>query len=113
MTPMKSCERCGQTYPATDKYYGSNFRRRDGLALYCRQCAPTVLAERRKRKAERSKAWAKANPDKVRDSQRRSWERTRRERLAYLRRYRAANKERLNEYARQYRERARQQVEVI
>jgi hypothetical protein len=38
--------------------------------------------------------------------------RTRRERLAYMRRYRAANKERIREYGRQYRERKRQEQEA-
>jgi hypothetical protein len=107
MTRTKVCERCGHSYPATFAYFGDNGRYSDGLALHCRACRTALAAERKQRKNERSKAWAQANRDKVRESARQSYQNTRRDRLAYMRRYRAANKENLNAYQREYRQRSR------
>ena len=107
MTATKTCEVCGQSKPATSDYFGPNLRYKDRLKLYCLTCGPIVAAERRKRKNERSRAWAEANRDKARESVQRSYWKSRRERLAYLRRYRQENRERIREYNRQYRERQR------
>ena len=107
MAPNKTCEQCGKTYPATEKYFGLNLRSKDGHKNYCRECSPAVNAERRKRKAERSREWARNNPEKVRASARRTYERNRRERLAYFKRWRQENKARTREYNRRYREKQR------
>lgn len=109
-TPTKTCDRCGHTKPATDKYFGTNLRNRDRLKEYCRACSPAVVAERKRRKAERSREWAQANRDKARESVKRSYERNRRERLAYMRRWRQANKERVAEYQREYAARKRSEA---
>jgi hypothetical protein len=103
----KVCERCGHAYAATHEHFGSNWRHRDGLALYCRNCAPAVIAERRQRKNERSKAWAAANREKARETARKSYAKTRHERLEYMRRWRQANKEKIKAYAREYRQQQR------
>ena len=110
MSPQtKICERCQQAKPATEQYFDLNLRNRDRLKSYCRACSPAVAAERRKRRTEKSRQWAQANREKVRESARRTWQKTRSERLAYLRRWRAENKERIREYSRAYAERKRQQ----
>jgi hypothetical protein len=112
----KTCERCQREYLATEQYFDLNRRYKDQLKTTCRACGPAVAAERRKRKNERSREWARANREKVRESARRAWQKNRRERLAYLRRWREENQERIREYGRQYRaQRApekRQQAEV-
>lgn len=105
----KICERCLQAKPATEQYFDLNLRNRDRLKNYCRACSPAVAAERRKRRTEKSRQWAQANREKVRESSRRTWQKTRNERLAYLRRWRAANQDRIREYNRAYAERKRQQ----
>ena len=109
MSPTKTCERCGTTYPASETYFDLNLRYKDRLKPYCRRCSPAVAEERRQRKNARSRAWAQANRDKARASTRESYQRTRKDRLTYLRRYRAANQERLRQYARAYRERQRRE----
>ena len=79
---------------------------------YCRACGPAVNAERRKRKNERSRAWYWANREKALQVAKESgfargklWQRTRSDRLAYLKRWRAANKERIQAYSREYKAR--------
>lgn len=94
MPTLKTCDRCGQAKPASETFFPYNGRNRDRLATYCRACSPAVAAERRRRKTERSREWAAANREKVRESNRKSYARTRRERLAYYRRWRQLNKAR-------------------
>jgi len=100
----KICERCHVEKPAREKFFDINLRSPDRLKAYCRACSPAVNAERRKRKAERSREWARANREKARESTKRSYEKRRRERLAYLRRWRQENKEHIQEYQRAYRQ---------
>lgn len=107
----KTCERCLKSKPATEKYFDLNFRYRDGLKPYCRDCGHTVAAERRQRKNERSKAWYHANKEKARQVARESWQRNRSDRLAYLRRWREENKEQIAEYQRAYAERKKQEAQ--
>lgn len=100
--PTKTCSRCGATKPDTEKYFDLNLRHRDGLKDYCRVCSPAVTAERKRRKAERAREWARNNPEKIKESYQRSYEKHRRQRLAYMRRWRQENKERVAEYQREY-----------
>jgi len=104
-TLTRTCDRCGVAKPATEQYFGPNLRNYDGLKDYCRACSPAVTAERRRSKTERSREWARNNPEKVRESSQRTYEKNRRARLAYMRRWRAENRERVAEYQREYRER--------
>lgn len=101
-TPTKTCARCGATKPATEKYFGTNLRNRDRLHDHCCACRPAILAERKQRKVERAREWARNNPDKVKESYQLSYEKYRRARLAYMRQWRQANKEHINEYQREY-----------
>jgi hypothetical protein len=102
MIETKACARCGNAYPATFAYFADSGRYSDGLKPYCRECAPAIAAERRQRKKERSKAWAEANREKARTSVRKSYQKNRSQRLAYMRQWRAANRERINAYQREY-----------
>ena len=104
----KICVRCLQAKPATEQYFDLNLRNSDWLKSYCRTCSPDIEAERHKRKSEKSRQWAQVNREKVRESTRRTWQKTRSKRLEYLRRWRATNKEHIREYRRIYREQKRQ-----
>lgn len=103
MQRTKTCNRCGKTFPATLEHFGENLRNLDRLQPHCRTCRTAVLAERRQRKNERSREWAAANREKVRESARDSYQRHRRSRLEYYRKWREENKERISEYQRQQR----------
>lgn len=104
----KSCHRCHQTFPATTEFFADNFRNLDQLMNHCRKCGVILQEERRARKNERGKAWYAANREKAREVAKRSWDKNRAERLAYLREWRKQNRERINEYQRAYAERKRQ-----
>lgn len=104
MQRTKTCNRCGQTFPATLEYFGENLRNLDHLQPHCRTCRASMLAERRQRKNERSREWAAANREKARESARNSYQKHRRSRLEYYRKWREENKERIREYHRQRRE---------
>lgn len=108
---LKTCTRCNQTYPATTQHFGDNLRTLDHLHPYCRDCGRILKAEKRKRKNELSKAWYHANKEKARQVAKESWQRTRRDRLAYLKKYREENRERLNAQARE--RRARKKLEMM
>ena len=111
-THTKTCDRCGHTKPATRKHFGPNLRNRDRFKSYCRACSPAVTAERKRRKAERSRAWAQANRDKARASVKRTYEKNRRQRLAYMRQWRQTNKERIAACQREYAARKRREDEA-
>jgi|SRR5215204_5889752 len=98
----KTCDRCRQEKPATEKYFDPHLRSPDRLKAYFRACSPTVAAERRKRKNELSKAWYHATREKAQESAKKYLERNRSKRLAYMRRWREANKEHIREYGRKY-----------
>jgi hypothetical protein len=104
-TKTKICDRCHRELPATDRYFDLDLRGGYGFKSYCRDCSPAVAAERRQRKREKSKEWTRNNPEKVKATAQRTYEEHRAERLAYLRRYRQENKDRLREYQRAYLER--------
>lgn len=55
MEPMKCCRDCGQDKPLSEFYASPG--RRDGRASYCKPCHNA-----------RNRAWAQANPEKVRES---------------------------------------------
>jgi hypothetical protein len=94
MTGTKICERCQQEKPSDDFFHKS----------YCRECGPAVAAERRARKRERSREWARNNPEKVKASARKTYEKMRYQRLDYFRRWRKENREKTREYSRRYQE---------
>lgn len=106
MPTTKVCDRCGQPKPATSQYFA--YDTNEALKPICRECGYAIAAERRQRKNEQSRQWARSNPEKVRESQRRAYEKNRGERLAYMRRWREQNKERINEYQRAYHQRKSQ-----
>lgn len=109
MSPQtKICTHCHQEKPATQKYFGFNRRMPDQLSPHCLMCRYAVLVERRKRKNDKSRQWAAANREKVRETNRRTYANNRPERLAYMRQWRKQNRERINEYQRAYAERKRQ-----
>jgi len=110
MHRIKTCDHCHEAKPATEQYFGPNLRQPDRLQPHCLACRPKVLAERRRRKNERSREWAAANREKARESARASYQKHRRERLAYYRKWRQENKERINEYQREYAQRKRQET---
>lgn len=101
MQRTKTCDRCGNSFPATTEHFGENLRKLDRLQPHCRTCRASVLVERRQRKNARSREWAAANREKARESARESYQRHRRSRLAYYRQWREENKERIREYQRQ------------
>lgn len=74
MTHSKICPSCGQDKPIEE--WGKNAARRDGLATYCRTCDKAKQkAYYEKAKANRlakSRDWAEANREKVREQSRRS-----------------------------------------
>lgn len=107
---LKTCDRCQQAKPATEAYFDPHLRQPDRLKTYCRACSPAVTAERRQRKAENAREWARNNPEKVRESVRRTYEKNRSQRLAYMLRWRKENKERIAEYQREYVARRRQET---
>jgi len=109
---MKICERCNEEKPATHQYFGTNFRMPDQLSPHCLMCRYAVLVERRKRKNEKSRDWANANREKVREINRRTYENNKQERLAYMRQWRKKNRERINEYQRAYAEKKRGEQET-
>lgn len=112
-TKKKICERCQQGKPATHEFFASDFRMPDQLSQNCLVCRYAIRVERRQRKNELSKAWYAANKEKARESAKRSWERNREERLAYLRQWKKENKERIQEYQRAYAERKRQEQSAM
>lgn len=109
-TKKKFCEKCEKEKPATAHYFAyNNNDDGDGFKPICRQCGYEIAAERRRRRSEKSREWARANREKVHESTKRSYEKNREERLAYMKRWREQNKEKINEYQRNYYERKRQE----
>jgi hypothetical protein len=102
MPHTKTCTRCGETFPATSQYFSDNLLYRDHFQPHCRKCGYVVKEERRQRKRERARAWANANREKVRESARRTYEKNRRQRLAYMARWREENKGHIKEYSQSY-----------
>lgn len=86
---MKLCTSCGQVKPF-DQYH-KNKSKTDGYAQYCRDCS-----------ALKHKAWRDANPEKVKATTQKSYEKNKKQKLEYHRKYRSdpANRERERELAR-------------
>jgi len=91
-TPMKTCKKCGQDFPATAEYFSRNKRQKDGLFYYCKTCKGKSDADYylRNKASHNKKArqYYIDNRDAV---------------LAMTRRYKEANKAWYSEYMRQYR----------
>lgn len=96
--PTKLCPKCQQYKPASAEYFPVNKQRSPGLGTYCRPCSTIYKRERArlKRKTEtpeqheirlaKARAYAKANPEKIKAKRRRAY-------IAGAERYRAYTRE--------------------
>lgn len=98
MPRTKTCSRCGQEKPV-DAFDPGVFGH---PKQYCRACSPAVAAERRNRKREKAKEWARNNREKVRQSAKATYARNRAERLAYYSRWRKENADHVRAYQQDY-----------
>lgn len=101
---MKTCSRCGAEKPTAE--FGKRKAAHDGLHPYCKQCVSVYTKEGYRRDREkiiaRNKAYRNSNPDQVRATKRKNYERNR-DRVAEKNAvYYAENRERLLERRRQY-----------
>lgn len=53
---MKTCKRCGKSFPATSEYFGPKKKTRDGLNYWCRSCANKVTREWARKNRAKKKA---------------------------------------------------------
>lgn len=84
----KTCRDCGETFPATSKYFNHRSVQKDGLNTLCKACS-----------RRRANAFYQAKPEHARDYQRRH----RAERREWERNYWSANRQRKAEKDRRYR----------
>lgn len=90
MIDLKRCYQCEALKPSTHEYYYYQKRNRDGFSGVCRTCTNAqAVARYDKRLAELGKTKVKRGKQ-------------RQNRIEYMRRYRAANHERLRDYHRDY-----------
>lgn len=85
-TPLKRCTKCGTEYPATTEYFYKHTSNKSGMYAHCKQC-------HNKMTAITSAAWQRANPDRVKEIQRRYQERHPERVAAWKRKYTERNRD--------------------
>ena len=99
--PKKKCGTCGQVYPATEQYFCKRAKSKDKLGWDCKLCSS--------KKAQR---WAKANPNK-RQQQNRKYKNNNREKIrASDNVYRSTHREEINEKSRASRPQRRDKARI-
>ena len=90
-TPMKTCTKCGQAFPATTEYFYPQKAGKDELISWCKECS-----------AEKARQYNKANREKIAERGR-QYREANRERVAEQKhQYYIANLEQIAERHRQY-----------
>lgn len=94
---MKTCSKCGESFPLTSEYWPKREDSKDGFRGQCLNCW-------REKGRKRMLDWRHANPERARAARRRSyWNNPDNER-AYARKWYQENKEWVSEYNKLYRE---------
>lgn len=103
--PMKRCTKCGNEFPATSEHFPK--RSNGGLQSWCKSCTNQYLAQyhkvHRQQHREQTKQWQNNNREKARLSNRNSYAKYKKVRLALSRTWRRAHQSKSREYTRKYR----------
>jgi len=82
----KTCSKCKKSLPLTPKYFTRGGVQTDGYSCYCKQCIKTY-----------TKIWRLKNPSKVKDMDKKAYQKNSNKSKEKSKRWRLLNKERNNE----------------
>lgn len=126
--PQKRCNKCGQEFPATAKYFYRDRSKRDGLRTDCRACRhkyyrtyyeanrERVLEHNRQRPynpetdREYGRRYRARHSEKVHERHRHYYQVNRKKISEYRHEYKQNNREKIHQYNQEYRENNREKV---
>lgn len=113
-TTERTCNVCGNIYPLTSEYWHKDKKAKHGLAYRCKSCAKAVMHQwevtHRERVNGRSLEYARKNPEKVRETKRKSALKHRDKKNAKSREFKAANRDRMRAASKDYYRRNKDKV---
>lgn len=102
---MKTCKKCGETFPLTEQYFQKRKDSKDGFRNECKACRKSYLAKYKQKNSEKIREMDKKYNQINRDK-RIEYKRTNRDRLRECDKlYKKKNRELIREQERRYRKR--------